>query len=112
MGEEGVGDFASKMISELLILVGSLGAYVIEKVNEAIFPAGSETRPKQLDHWIHVAAPWLVGLLLLWTIYSCCGCCGNSKKTTKMMKAPGRSYRMPRHVFESNPRSHFRDLRD
>lgn len=29
-------------------------------------------------------------------------------KATKMMKAPGKNYKLPRHVFESDPRSYFR----
>ncbi|KAJ6856006.1 hypothetical protein NC651_040578 [Populus alba x Populus x berolinensis] len=39
---------------------------------------------------------------------SCCGCLAKSVKT---MKAPGRSYRIPRSNFEANPSAYFRDLR-
>ncbi|KAL5993788.1 hypothetical protein ACLOJK_038145 [Asimina triloba] len=112
MGKEGVGDFILKKLSELLILLENFVAYVVEKVNEA-FPA--ETRSEQLKHWLHVAAPWVLGLVLLLLCFRCCrSCCCRCCKTwniLKMMKASGRNYRMPRHAFESNPRSYFRDLR-
>ncbi|KAL5999942.1 hypothetical protein ACLOJK_034619 [Asimina triloba] len=108
MGEEGVGDFILNKLSELLILLENFVAYVVGKVNEA-FPA--ETRSEQLKHWLHVAAPWALSLVLLLLCFCCCRSCCKPRNTFKMMKAPGRNYRMPRHAFETNPRSYFRDLR-
>ncbi|KAL5723272.1 hypothetical protein ACHQM5_006689 [Ranunculus cassubicifolius] len=54
--------------------------------------------------------PYLFGLLVLFIMGKTFGGGGGSGGG-KMMKAPGRDYRMPRANFENNPRSYFRGLR-
>ncbi|KAJ9707721.1 hypothetical protein PVL29_000003 [Vitis rotundifolia] len=62
-------------------------------------------------HWIQVGAPFLIlGLVLVVFYYCFCGSC-RGRRGAKMMKAPGRDYRMARPLFESNPRGYFRGLR-
>lgn len=131
MGEENLKDYVVEKIKEVPVMAGNLWGeenvkdYVVEKFKEVVVMAGNlwgemvgwidkvfppETRGEKLHHWIHVAAPFLIaGLVLVLCICCCrCCCCGRS---VKMMKAPGRNFRMPRHVFEGNPRSYFQNLR-
>ncbi|KAL6988667.1 hypothetical protein U1Q18_014423 [Sarracenia purpurea var. burkii] len=75
------------------------------KVDEA-FPL--EMRAKQLKHWLQVAKPFIIARVVLVICLDCCHRCYGGRRAVKMMKAPGRGYRMPRSVFEENPKSYFR----
>lgn len=81
---------------------------------DKVFPP--EARGKQINHWFHLCIPFLIGGLVLVTCFYCWDCCcyhrggGGRAVPVKMMKAPGRGYRMARHIFESNPQSYFRNL--
>ncbi|KAH7839786.1 hypothetical protein Vadar_008894 [Vaccinium darrowii] len=104
------------MRKKLMETEGQMGAeewfnYVVEKLKEwlkksdEVFPL--ETRGEDLKHW-------LIVVVLIACLWCCCRCCcrgGGRGRPVRMMKAPGRDYRMPRHVFEENPRSYFRNLR-
>ncbi|XAR65308.1 hypothetical protein NMG60_11009390 [Bertholletia excelsa] len=83
---------------------------VLQNFADEVFPP--DEREEQIHHWLEVATPFLIaaGALLL-CIYCCRCCCRGRGGRVRMMKAPGRDYTMPRRVFESNPRSHFRGLR-
>lgn len=77
---------------------------------DKVFPP--ETRGEKLHQWLAMALPFLITgvavFTLLWCCYKCC--CGGGGRV-RMMKAPGRNCRMPRHVFEANPKSYFSNLR-
>ncbi|KAG8366485.1 hypothetical protein BUALT_Bualt17G0084900 [Buddleja alternifolia] len=63
----------------------------------------------EINHWFLVVWPYLIAAVVVWFIYRCC--CGGGGGNGKMMKAPGRNYRMPRNAFESDPKAYFSDLR-
>lgn len=64
-------------------------------------------------NWIQTAPLYYtipIGFVLILLLRRCCGCGGGGN--WKTMKAPGRNnVRIPRHSFESSPKSYFRDLR-
>nr|CAB3458561.1 unnamed protein product [Digitaria exilis] len=103
---------AAEVVAYLAALFAALG----DKVDE-LFPP--ETRSETLRQWLHVAVtvvlPAALGALVLLCVARCCWrcCCGRARGGgRRMMAAPGRGgARMPRGVFESNPRGYFRDLR-
>ena len=108
MGAESVMKFVVEKLKELLVLLENFGGYLVDEVDK-VFPPDS--RGEKLRHWIQVGAPFLIlGLVLVVFYYCCCGCC-RGRRGVKMMKAPGRDYRMARPPFESNPRGYFRSLR-
>ncbi|CAK9186223.1 unnamed protein product [Ilex paraguariensis] len=100
--------------NQLFLMLENFGLYFIAWLDK-VFPP--ETRGERLHYWLQVAAPFIIaGLILLVCLrccIRCCRCCGRGGKVAvKMMKAPGRNFRMPREVFESNPRSYFLQLRE
>ncbi|KAF5175887.1 hypothetical protein FRX31_034524 [Thalictrum thalictroides] len=48
---------------------------------------------------------YLFGFIVLLVLFNCCTSGGSAGNSRKMMKAPGRNYRMPRDDFEKSPRS-------
>ncbi|KAK2983889.1 hypothetical protein RJ640_008048 [Escallonia rubra] len=95
-----------------LLVLQNFGRSVLDWFDK-VFPP--DTRGDQLRHWLHVGAPFLIAAVVLITCIWCCKrlcrCCCGRGRVGKMMKAPGRNLRMPRNVFESNPRSYFSNLR-
>ncbi|PIA63238.1 hypothetical protein AQUCO_00200925v1 [Aquilegia coerulea] len=55
--------------------------------------------------------PYLFGLIVLLVLFNCSSSSAGSCNSKKMMKAPGRNYRMPRDDFERSPRSYFQSER-
>ncbi|KAI8539377.1 hypothetical protein RHMOL_Rhmol09G0178300 [Rhododendron molle] len=108
MGAEEWINYIVEKLKEWLIGMGDFGGSLIKKPDE-VFPP--ETTGEQLKHWHLVATSFIISAVVLITCLCCC--CGSSSggRAVRMMKAPGREYRMPRHVFEGNPRSYFRNLR-
>lgn len=105
---------------------------------DKVFPP--ETRVERINHWFHVALPYLIiALFLALFIYCCvyhglllnvmellktaCGglfnimkdlftCCWRSQEpVVKMMIAPGRGIMIARSIFENNPAAYFSNLR-
>ncbi|KAK3039793.1 hypothetical protein RJ639_027106 [Escallonia herrerae] len=99
-------------LKEFLLVLQNFGGSVLDWFDK-VFPP--DTRGDQLRPWPHVGAPFLIAAVVLITCIWCCKClrrcCCGRGIGVKMMKAPGRNLRMPRHVFESNPRSYFSNLR-
>ena len=117
----GAGDFFSglwqlikAMVAELVAYLATLFSALARKVDELLPP---ETRSEALRQWLHfavtVALPAALGALALLCVARCCWrCCCRARGGRRLMVAPGRGgARMPRGVFESNPRIYFRDLR-
>lgn len=113
MGDNIINTLKEKL-QELLLALENFGNYLLNSFDK-LFPP--ETREDKIRHWLHVATPYLIVAVIVVTVFflcrCCCPCCccGGRRSSIKMMKAPGRDYRMPRHKFESNPRGYFRDLR-
>ncbi|XP_002460991.1 uncharacterized protein LOC8081537 [Sorghum bicolor] len=122
---DGAGDFFSGLwqlvkakAAEVVAYLATLFAALAEKADE-VFPP--ETRSETLRQWVHVAVtvvvPAVLGALVLRCVARCCWrcCCaggGRAARGGRFMAAPGRGgARMPRGVFENNPRDYFRDLR-
>ncbi|WVZ66647.1 hypothetical protein U9M48_015837 [Paspalum notatum var. saurae] len=116
---DGFGDIFSNLwqlvkanAAELLSYVAALFSALATKVDD-LFPP--DTRSEALGWWLHVAVtvvlPAALGSLLLFCLARCC--CGRRRaRGGRFMAAPGRrGGRMPRGVFEDNPRLYFRDLR-
>lgn len=116
-----VGKFLLGKLKEFLLLLENFWGFLVKKFDEVLPP---DTRDETFRHWLEVGLPvGLAALLLLlflccccrpllracFSFLCCCLCC-RGRRSVKMMKAPGRDYRMPRHVFESDPRSYFIDL--
>lgn len=96
--------------AEFVAYLAALFAALAAKVDELLPP---ETRSETLRQWLHVAVtvvlPAVLGALVL---HCCCGRARGSRGGRHMMVAPGRGgARMPRGVFEGNPRGYFLDLR-
>ncbi|PIN11049.1 hypothetical protein CDL12_16358 [Handroanthus impetiginosus] len=75
-------------------------------------------RGEMIKHWFHVAQPYvnaaqpyLIAAVILTMLVYFCGGGGGGGGSVKMMKAPGRNYRMPRHDFEIDPQGYFQNLR-
>ncbi|XP_062190003.1 uncharacterized protein LOC133893047 [Phragmites australis] len=102
--------------TELAAYTATLLAALARKADELLPP---ETRSETLRRWLHVAVtvliPAVLGALALYCLARCCWrCCCSARAARRrtMMVAPGRGgARMPRGVFEDNPRLYFRDLR-
>ncbi|XXG75352.1 hypothetical protein AAC387_Pa07g3877 [Persea americana] len=94
-----VGKFLLEKLHEFIHLFENFWSFLVKKLDE-VFPP--ETRAEKIKHWLEIGLPvaLLAALLLL------CFC-----SSIKMMKAPGRGDMMPRHVFESDPRGYFINLR-
>ncbi|KAL3511017.1 hypothetical protein ACH5RR_030418 [Cinchona calisaya] len=135
----------------LTLMVENFGWSFTGWLDEVFPPEKRKDMLLQLQHWIHIIAPFVVMGFVLLALFWCCGrcilcgckiillplfwccklcilCCCKiislalfwckrcilcccKIKAAKMMKAPGRDFRMPRHVFETNPKGYFRDLR-
>ncbi|OVA11010.1 hypothetical protein BVC80_1745g23 [Macleaya cordata] len=115
MDFETVKKFILEKLKELLLVLENFGRYLEEKLNTLIPP---DVRDSKIYPWlIYVGLPVTMGVLFLilfcWCCKRCCRCCccSRSRGNYKMMKAPGRDYRMRRSDFESDPRSYFLDLR-
>ncbi|KAK4380433.1 hypothetical protein RND71_002295 [Anisodus tanguticus] len=111
MGIEEVKNYVVDKLKELLLLLDNFGAQFLEWFDK-VFPP--DTRKDKINHWYHVALPFLITTLVFVVVSYCCYCCccrcrGGGR--IRMMKAPGRNCRMPRSTFESNPSSYFRNLR-
>ncbi|TVU00093.1 hypothetical protein EJB05_54508, partial [Eragrostis curvula] len=120
----GAGEFLSSLwqlakakAAEAAAYLATLLAALARKADE-LFPP--ETRSETLRLWLHVAVtvllPAALGLLVLYWIARCCCrcccCCARAAARRRSMAAPGRGgARMPRDVFEDDPRRYFRDLR-
>ncbi|RLN35252.1 uncharacterized protein C2845_PM03G12380 [Panicum miliaceum] len=114
---DGAGDFFSGLwqlvrskAAELVAYLAALFSALARKVDELLPP---ETRSETLRRWLHVAVtvalPAALGALALLCVARCCCARGGRRR---LMVAPGRGgARMPRGVFESNPRVYFLDLR-
>ena len=121
---DGAGDFFSGLwqlvrakAAELVAWLAALFSALARKVDELLPP---ETRSETLREWLHVAVtvalPAALGAFVLLCIarccWRCCCSCCRARGGRRLMVAPGRrGARMPRGVFESNPRGYFRDLR-
>ncbi|XAR65306.1 hypothetical protein NMG60_11009387 [Bertholletia excelsa] len=109
LGGENWMNTVLEKLKELLVVLQNFWASLIGKADE-VFPP--DKREEQIHHWLVVATPFLIAAGSLLLCICCCRCCCRGRGgRVRMMKAPGRDYRMPRHVFESNPRSYFRGLR-
>ncbi|KAM7484455.1 hypothetical protein LguiA_000464 [Lonicera macranthoides] len=103
---ENVFKYVMEKMKELVLVMEKFWGDFVGWMDK-VFPP--ETRGKQINKWFHLAVPFLIGGLVLIMCFCCCRLCC---RRVKMMKAPGRGgYRMPRHIFETNPRSYFRSLR-
>ncbi|KAL6983303.1 hypothetical protein U1Q18_016691 [Sarracenia purpurea var. burkii] len=107
MGTDDWMIFVLDKLKEWLVVLQNFGGSLIAKVDEAFPP---ETRAEQLKHWLQVAKPFIIAGVVLVICIGCCRRCCGGRRAVKMMKAPGRDYRMPRSVFEGNPKSYFRGL--
>ncbi|KAG5532699.1 hypothetical protein RHGRI_027108 [Rhododendron griersonianum] len=111
MGAEEWINYIVEKLKEWLIEIENFGESLIKKVEEYLSP---EARRAQLKHWLIAAAIFIAGAVVLITCLRCCCrcCCRGRGRAPRMMRAPGRyPSRMPRDVFEGNPRSYFRNLR-
>ncbi|KAL2457795.1 Uncharacterized protein Adt_46231 [Abeliophyllum distichum] len=113
MGLNEVMNFIIEKLKELLLAMENFGGHVLAWFDK-VFPP--DTRGDKIHHWIHVATPFLIAaaalIVFICFCRCCCGCCkGGRGGRVKMMKAPGRNYRMPRNVFESDPKGYFHNLR-
>ncbi|KAL6545280.1 hypothetical protein OROGR_009154 [Orobanche gracilis] len=112
----GVGEVMKCVVEKLKEFLQALensGGEVLAWFDK-VFPP--ETRGDKIHHWIHVAVPYLIVAVVLTAVVCfcrcCCGCCrGRGGGKVKMMKAPGRSCRIRRDVFESDPKGYFWNLR-
>ncbi|KAL6996638.1 hypothetical protein U1Q18_006769 [Sarracenia purpurea var. burkii] len=105
MGTDDWMIFVLDKLKDWLVVLQNFSESLIAKVVEAFLP---ETRVEQLKHWLQVTKPfimdWVVLVICLGYCYRCCG----GRRAIKMMNAYERGYRMPRFVFEGNPKSYFR----
>ncbi|KAK4430109.1 hypothetical protein Salat_1311600 [Sesamum alatum] len=113
MGVEEVMKFVVEKLKEALLILENLGGEALAWLDR-VFPP--ETRGDKIHHWLHVALPYLIATVVLavvvWFCRCCRGCClGRRGGRVRMMKAPGREYRMGRDVFESDPKGYFYNLR-
>ncbi|KAK4410424.1 hypothetical protein Sango_0115400 [Sesamum angolense] len=113
MGVEELMMMVVEKLKAALLALENLGSEALAWVDR-VFPP--ETRGDKIHHCLHVALPYLIAAVVLAVVVCfcrcCCGCCqGRSGGRVRMMKAPGRDCRMPRHVFESDPKGYFNNLR-
>ncbi|CAI9096423.1 OLC1v1032570C1 [Oldenlandia corymbosa var. corymbosa] len=113
MGTEEFVKMVLEKLKEAWVAMENLWGQLLGWMDK-VFPP--ETRSEKIRHWVHLGVPILMGLVLVYLFYRCCKCCCGSRPRrgggyNKMMKAPGRNCRMPRNVFESNPKAYFRNLR-
>ncbi|KAA8532867.1 hypothetical protein F0562_033016 [Nyssa sinensis] len=94
MGAEGVMNCVVEKLKDFLLMLESFGGYLLGWLDN-VFPP--ETTGEKVKHWLHVAAPFIITVVTLLMCICCCRrCCGRGGRAVKMMKAPGRNYRMPR----------------
>uniref|UniRef100_A0A0V0GUD1 Putative ovule protein n=1 Tax=Solanum chacoense TaxID=4108 RepID=A0A0V0GUD1_SOLCH len=111
MGIEEVKNYAIEKLKELFLLLNNFSGQFLSWFDK-VFPP--DTRKDKINHWFHVALPFLIVTMFFAVISYCCYCCccrGGGRGRGRMMKAPGRNCRMQRSTFESNPRGYFRNLR-
>ncbi|KAL3501529.1 hypothetical protein ACH5RR_035978 [Cinchona calisaya] len=108
MGKESVLNLIAEKFKELWMAIENFWGQFLGWFDK-VFPP--ETRADKLHHWLHIALIILIVVVLLSCVYYCCKCCCCGKGRVKMMKAPGRKCMMPRHIFASNPKSYFSNLR-
>ncbi|CAI9756148.1 unnamed protein product [Fraxinus pennsylvanica] len=115
MGVNEVMNFTVEKSKELRLAMENFGGEVVDWFDK-VFPP--ETRGDKIHHWLHVATSFLImavaSILFICIFRYCCRCCmgrGFGRVCVKMMKAPGRNFRMPRSVFESDPKGYFCNLR-
>lgn len=113
MMKDGGGDETMVRIKNLEENIKEL-VTTVERIGRSIAsPPDVELRIRTTREMLQRNAPYFVmGLILVFSLWFCCRCfryCCRMK-TVKMMKAPGRNFRMPRPNFEANPRSYFRNL--
>ncbi|RCV13897.1 hypothetical protein SETIT_2G383200v2 [Setaria italica] len=110
------GALVKAKAAEILAYLATLFSALAKKVDELLPP---DTRSETLRQWLHVAVtvvlPAALGALVLLCVARCCWrcCCARNRAPRgRLMVAPGRGgARMPRDVFEDDPRRYFRDLR-
>lgn len=107
MGIEEVKNYAIEKLKELVLLLNNFSGQFLSWFDK-VFPP--DTRKGKINHWFHVALPFLIVTIFFAVISYCC-CRGRGRGRGRMMKAPGRNCRMQRSTFESNPRGYFRNLR-
>ncbi|OIT36865.1 hypothetical protein A4A49_36404 [Nicotiana attenuata] len=113
MGIDEAKKYVVDKLKEVLLLLDNLGGQFLGWLDKVLPP---ETRKDKINHWFHVALPFLIASVIFAFITYCCYCCCCRRRRGggrwgKTMKAPGRNCRMPRNTFESDPRSYFRNLR-
>ncbi|CAI9756147.1 unnamed protein product [Fraxinus pennsylvanica] len=114
MGVNEVMNFIVGKLKEFLLAMENFGGEVVDWFDK-VFPP--ETRGDKIHHWLHVAIPFLIMavalILFIWICRCCCRwcCSGRGSGGGKMMKAPGRNFRMQRSVFENDPKGYFWNLR-
>lgn len=104
--EVGADDLIHNLVEklkEILVMLENSGSSLTAWLDK-VFPR--ETRKERILHWIHVSAPYVLPGLFLIVLFWLC----SRGKGAKMMKAPGRNFRMPRTVFEADPKGYFRSL--
>lgn len=113
MGIDEVKKYVIEKLKEVFLLLNNFSGQFLHWFDK-VFPP--ETRKNKINHWFHVALPFLIATLVFALISYCCYCCccrgrGRGRGRGRTMKAPGRNCRMPRSTFESNPRDYFQNLR-
>ncbi|CAI9756146.1 unnamed protein product [Fraxinus pennsylvanica] len=113
MGVNEVMNFIVEKLKELRLAMENFGGKVVDWFDK-VFPP--ETRGDKIHHWLRVAIPFIImavaPIVFIWIFRYCCLCrMGLGLGRVKMMKAPGRNFRMPRSVFESDPKRYFWNLR-
>lgn len=115
--------FILQKLKELMMALNNFWDYLVDEWNSR---RPSDVKISEFFSWIkETGLPWLIrnryqvlgGILivclLFWFLKRCCCCCCSERRVRyyRMMKTPGRDYRMRRDDFESDPRSYFQDLR-
>ncbi|CAI9096422.1 OLC1v1032569C1 [Oldenlandia corymbosa var. corymbosa] len=105
--DEMIYNLGQKLNKVLFWMMEKLGSILMALLGR-IFPP--ETRKERIRYWILVGGPYAAVAVLLIMVLIVFGNC-SSKKGEKMMKAPGREFRMPRRDFEANPKGYFHGIR-
>lgn len=111
MGLQEMMNFVVEKLKEALLAVENFGGEAVAWFDKVVPP---ETRGDKINHWFHVALPFLIAAVVLTVVICFCRCCYKCccrGRRVRTMKAPGRNCRMPRGVFESDPKGYFRNLR-
>ncbi|MCD9641077.1 hypothetical protein HAX54_026911 [Datura stramonium] len=114
MGIDEVKNYVVEKLKELLLLLDNFFGQFLGWFDK-VFPP--DTRKEKINHWFHVALPFLI-VALIFAIVSYCCCRGRRDddddhvyEEIRMMKAPGRNCTMSRSTFESDPKFYFQNLR-